>query len=65
MARPKSSATIAPGSHSWPVPGAGFKPVGRYFVSQVGSSPTGFRQLTYVNGSLLPKFRSTSFADAG
>ena len=24
--------------------GAGFKPVVRYFVSQVGSTPTGFRQ---------------------
>src|SRR5437762_57953 len=47
------------GSHSWPVPGAGFKPVGRYFVSQVGSTPTGFRQfgLTSGNKFLLPKFR--------
>ena len=32
-----------PGSHSWPVLGAGFKPVVRYFVSRVGSTPTGFR----------------------
>src|ERR1035441_8290967 len=32
-----------PGSQSWPVLGAGFKPVVRYFVSRVGSTPTGFR----------------------
>src|SRR6516165_7789302 len=31
------------GSHSWPVLGAGFKPVARYSVSRVGSTPTGFR----------------------
>jgi hypothetical protein len=37
--------TIAGGSQSWPVLGAGFKPAVRYFVSRVGSTPTGFRQL--------------------
>src|SRR5579883_773454 len=37
-------ARIAPGSQSWPVLGAGFKPVVRYSVSRVGSTPTGFRQ---------------------
>jgi len=37
-------ARIARGSQSWPVLGAGFKPVVRYFVSRVGSTPTGFRQ---------------------
>jgi hypothetical protein len=38
------SVRIARGSQSWPVLGAGFKPVVRYFVSRVGSTPTGFRQ---------------------
>lgn len=33
------------GSQSWPVLGAGFKPVVRYSVSRVGSTPTGFRHL--------------------
>jgi hypothetical protein len=31
------------GSQSWPVPGPDFKPGVRYFVSLVGSTPTGFR----------------------
>ena len=38
--------TIAGGSQSWPVLGAGFKPAVRYFVSRVGSTPTGFRQFS-------------------
>ena len=40
---------IAPGSQSWPVLGAGFKPVVRYLVSRVGSTPTGFRQVKLQN----------------
>jgi hypothetical protein len=44
--------TIAGGSQSWPVLGAGFKPAVRYFVSRVGSTPTGFRHLS------LPRFRT-------
>jgi hypothetical protein len=36
------------GSQSRPVPGPDFKPGVRYFVSRVGSTPTGFRQLSYL-----------------
>jgi hypothetical protein len=35
-----------PGSQFWPVLGAGFKPVERYLVPLVGSTPTGFRHTT-------------------
>jgi hypothetical protein len=33
------------GSQSRPVPGPDFKPGVRYFVSRVGSTPTGFRHI--------------------
>src|ERR1035438_10461320 len=36
------------GSQSRPVPGPDFKPGVRYVVSRVGSTPTGFRQLSHL-----------------
>src|SRR3974390_1207527 len=49
-----SSVRIARGSQSWPVLGAGFKPVVRYFVSRVGSTPTGFRHKPFFSFNNLP-----------
>ncbi len=47
LALPRAIRYNHPGSHIWPVLGAGFKPVVRYFVPQVGSTPTGFRQTVF------------------
>ena len=44
------------GSQSWPVPGPDFKPGVRYFVSRVGSTPTGFRQIRTETNSKLTIF---------